>query len=31
MSLFNENNYCIQPVLSVDDPSDDRIIILYPK
>lgn len=31
MRLFNENNYCIQPVLSVDDPSDDKIVILYPK
>lgn len=31
MRLFNEDNYCIQPVLSVDDPSDDKIIILYPK
>lgn len=31
MRLFNEDNYCIQSVLSVDDPSDDKIIILYPK
>lgn len=31
MRLFNENNYCIQPVLSVDCPWDDKIVILYPK
>lgn len=31
MRLFDENNYCIQPVLNADDPFDDKIIILYPK
>ena len=31
MRLFDENNFCIQPVLSVDNPSDDKIVILYPK
>lgn len=31
MKLFYENNYCVQPVLSIDNPSDDKIIILYPK
>lgn len=31
MRLFDENNYCIQPVLSVTDSSDDKIVILYPK
>lgn len=31
MRLFYENNYCVQPVLSVDNPSDDKIVILYPK
>lgn len=31
MRLFDDNNYCIQPVLSVDCPWDDKIVILYPK
>lgn len=31
MRIFDENNYCIQPVLNVADLSDDKIIILYPK
>ena len=31
MRLFYENNYCVQPVLSVDDSSYDKIVILYPK
>lgn len=31
MRLFDENNYCIQPVLNVADLSDDKIVILYPK
>ena len=31
MRLFDENNYCIQPVLSVTNPLDDKIVILYPK
>ena len=31
MRLFDENNYCIQPVLNVADLSDYKIVILYPK
>lgn len=31
MRIFDENNYCIQPVLSVDCSWDDKIVILYPK
>lgn len=31
MRIFDENNYCIQPVLNVADFSDDKIVILYPK
>ena len=31
MRLFDENNYCIQQVLNVTNPSDDKIVILYPK
>lgn len=31
MTLFDENNYCIQPVLNVTDPSSDKIVIIYPK
>ena len=30
MIIFDENNYCIQPVLNVADFSDDKIVILYP-
>lgn len=31
MRLFDENNYCIQQMLSVDCSWDDKIVILYPK
>ncbi len=31
MRLFDENNYYIRPVLNVDNPTDDKIVILYPK
>lgn len=31
MTLFDENNYCIQQVLNVTDPSSDKIAIIYPK
>ena len=31
MRLFDENNYCIQQVLNVTNPLDDKIVILYPK
>ena len=31
MRIFDENNYCIQPVLNVADFSYDKIVILYPK
>lgn len=31
MRLFDENNYCIQQMLSVDCSWNDKIVILYPK
>ena len=31
MRLFDENNYCIRSILNVADPTNDKIVILYPK